>query len=169
MLRVIDPFIHEVSRYIAQPETEEIVHLGREDRHGDTCSETDDDGVRHELNDRTQMRYTHHNEQNTRHDGSDHQTAQTVLLDDAVDDDDERTRRTAYLHLAAAEDRDQQTGDDRRHQAFRRTYTRRYTESDGEGDRYNTYDDTCQRILTELRTVILTKCLEQLRRKDFFD
>ena len=48
------------------------------------------------------MRQTHHNQQDTRHDRCDRETGKTELLDDAVDDDDERTRRTAYLHFAAA-------------------------------------------------------------------
>ena len=50
MLGIEDPFVHEVSRHVAQPQTEEIVHLGREYRHGNTSCEADDDGVGYELN-----------------------------------------------------------------------------------------------------------------------
>ena len=102
MLNVECPFVNEVGWYVLQPQTEEIVHLRREDGYGDTGGETYDNGVGHELDDGTHACQTHHDEQYARHDGCYHQPRQTILLNDAVDDDDKRTRRTAYLHLAAA-------------------------------------------------------------------
>ena len=106
MLRIEDPFIYEISRNIAQPQTKEIIHLGTENGQGYTGSETYNDGVGNELNDRTETRQAHGYQQDTRHDGSDHQPGESVLLNDTVYDDDERTRRTAYLHFAAAENGD---------------------------------------------------------------
>ena len=131
MLEIIDPFINEVRRHIAQTQTEEIVHLGRENGQRDTCRKAHDNRVGNELDHRSQMRYTHQYQQDTRHHGSDHQTAQTELLDDTIDNNDECTGRTAYLHFTSSENGNQQTGDDRRYQTFRRTNTRRDTKRDG--------------------------------------
>ena len=39
-----------------------------------------------------------------------------MLLDDAIDDDDERTRRAADLNPAPAQQRNQQAGDNRSNQ-----------------------------------------------------
>ena len=102
MPAVVYPFINEVRRHVRQPQTEEIVHLRTEDRQRDTCRKTYYHRVRHELNHRSQMRHAHHNQQYTRHDGSYRQPRQTVLLNNAVDNNNERTGRSAYLHLAAA-------------------------------------------------------------------
>ena len=102
MPAVVDPFINEVRRHIRQPQTEEIIHLGAEDRQRYTCRKTHNHRVRHELNDRSQMRHTHHNQQYTRHDGGYCQPRQTVFLNNAVDNHDERSGRSANLHFAAA-------------------------------------------------------------------
>ena len=53
MLRVVDPFIDEVSRYVRQTQTEEIIHLRREDRYCDTRRETYDNRVGNELDHRS--------------------------------------------------------------------------------------------------------------------
>ena len=102
MPAVVDPFVNEVRRHIRQPQTEEIIHLRTEDRQRYTCRKTHNHRVRHELNDRSQMRHTHHNQQYTRHDGRYRQPRQTVFLNDPVYNHDERTGRAANLHLAAA-------------------------------------------------------------------
>ena len=102
MLRIEDPLVDEISRHVRQAQTEEIVHLRAEDRQRDTCREANNNRVWHELDHRSQLRQTHRDQQDSRHHRRDHQTAQTVLLDDAVDDHDERTRRATDLHLTTA-------------------------------------------------------------------
>ena len=62
MPAVVDPFVDKVRRHIRQAQTEEIIHLGTEDRQRDTRREAYYHRVRHELNHRSQMRYAHQNQ-----------------------------------------------------------------------------------------------------------
>ena len=160
MMEIEDPFVDEVRRHIGQSETEEIIHLGREDRDCNTGSETDDNGVGHELNHRPETRKTHEDKQYTRHHGSDHQTGQTVLLDDTVDDNDEGACGTTDLHLTSTEHGDDQTGYDGCDQTFRRAYSGGYTEGDSEGYGNDADNDSGQGILTELCTRVVAQCMK---------
>ncbi len=114
------------------------------------------------------MRQSHQDEQYTRHDGGYCQSGQTVLLDNAVDDDNECPRGTSYLHFAAAEDGYQQSGYDSRHKTLCRSHARGYTEGDSQGDGYNAHDDTRQGILSELTPAVVAQRMQQFRRKNLF-
>ena len=131
VLEITNPFMYEVSRHILDAQAEQIVHLRGEDRQRDTARETHDHRVRDELDDATQVEETHENQQDTRHDRGDSQTTQAILLDDAIDDHDERTRRSTDLHLRSAEKRDQETRDNRSEQTLCRTHARSDSECDG--------------------------------------
>ena len=54
-----------------------------------------------------------HDEEDAGHERRDDEPVEAVLLDDAVDDDDERAGRAADLDARAAERGDEEAGDDR--------------------------------------------------------
>ena len=110
----------------------------------------------------------HEHEQYACHDRGDHQSCQSVLLDYAVDDHDERACRSAYLHFAAAEHGYEQSGNDSRNESFRRTNARGYAESDSQRNSYYAYNDTCQCILSELRPAIVAQGMKQFRSENVF-
>ena len=62
------------------------------------------------------MENAQEDEEDASHEGGNGESLHAVLLDDAIDDDDEGTGRTADLHLTAPEYRDHQSchnsGDD---------------------------------------------------------
>jgi hypothetical protein len=66
---------------------------------------------------------------------------EAVLLDDPVDDDDERAGRAADLHPAAAEQGDQKSGDRRRDEPAIRRDPRRNRKGKGERNRDDPDDE----------------------------
>ena len=50
------------------------------------------------------MEHAHQDEEGSGHERSDHEAVHSILLDDAIDNDDEGAGRTADLHLAAAKE-----------------------------------------------------------------
>ena len=105
MFEVEQPFADEVARHRLVPElqSEDIRHLCGEDGDGDAAREAHDDGVGDELDDRPQPEDAQHDEDDARHQCGGDEARLAILLDDAVDNDDERARRSAYLHLAATQ------------------------------------------------------------------
>ncbi len=93
-----DPLLEEVRRHLAHPEPEQILHLAREDDDGDAARESDHDRMRDELDDGAELHGPEDDEEYAGHDRGDEQPIDSELLDDAVDDDDERARRAADLH-----------------------------------------------------------------------
>ena len=167
MLGIAHPLVDEVRRRVGDTQAEEVVHLRREDGYRDTRREADNHRIRHELDDISQLEYAHDNQQDTRHDSGYQQSCQPMLLDNAVDNHDKRTRRAPYLHLAAAECRDDETRDNRRYQALRRTHARRDTEGDCQRDSHNTDNDSCHCVLQETLLVVAFHARKQLRSKHF--
>ena len=155
MVGVIDPFVDEVRRYVGQTETEEIVHLGGENRDGYTRCESDNNRIGDELDDRAEVEQTHNNEDDTCHNRGDSQSGKTILLDDAVDDDNKSAGGTAYLHFAAAKKRDDESGDDGRDKSFSGADSGRDTEGDGKRDSYDTDDDAGESVLGKLRACVV--------------
>ena len=66
------------------------------------------------------MEYAQQNQEHTGHDGSHEQARFAVLLDDAIDNDDERTGRSSNLYLAPTHQGDDETGYDSRNDTFLR-------------------------------------------------
>ena len=102
------------------------------------------------------MQHAHQDEESAGHERRYHESVHAVLLDDAVHDDDEGAGGTADLHLAAAEERDEETGHDGREDAGFRRSARRDAESDGQRQGYDTYDNTCKQVLDKRFAVIPT-------------
>ena len=101
-------------------------------------------------------------EHHAAHQRRDHQAVDAVLLDDAVDDHDERAGRPADLHPRAAERRDQEAGDDGRVEAAIRRDPARDGERDGERQRHDADDDARGHIGGELRAVVRLQCRDEL-------
>ena len=133
MTEVHQPFAYEVARYLftTKLKAEYIGHLCGEDSDGDTARKAHDDGIGDELDDRSQLEYTQQHQDDTCHQCGYDEACFTILLDDAVDDDDERTCRSANLYLAAAQQGDDETRDDGGYNTFLGRYTRRNAESNG--------------------------------------
>ena len=108
------PLAHEVARHLLAPEVkpQDVRHLRGEDGDRYAAGEAHHDGVGNELDDRPQPEHSQQHEDDARHERGRQQSGLAVLLDDAVHDDDERPRGPAYLHPAAAEQRDDEARDD---------------------------------------------------------
>ena len=92
------------------------------------------------------MEYAEQYEDQSCHDGGDCQSFQSVILNDAVHDDDECTGRSADLYAVTAEERYDETSDDRRDQTFFGRYSGCYTECDGKRQGYDTDNDTRHQV-----------------------
>ena len=92
---------------------EEVLPLAGPDDHRDAGGETDDHRVGNELDDRTQPRRAEQREDHAGEHRRDLQAGHAVLGGDARENDDERAGGSGDLNAAAAEDRYQQSRDDR--------------------------------------------------------
>ena len=171
VLGIANPFAHEVARRLQgnaddfargahgrlrQPE--DVADLRREDGQGDTCREADNDGVGNELDDDAQAESAQRDEYQASQNRGDEQALQAILrvVHDAIDDDDEGTRRAANLHLCAAEQRDEEACHDGRNDALLGRHAAGNAEGDGKGQGHNAHDDARHEVLQErLAAVIL--------------
>ena len=168
VLEITNPFINEVRRHILDAETEHIVHLSRENRECDTTGKANNHWIWHEFNDISQFENSNQNQDDSRHDCGNHQASQTMLLDYAVNYHDESACRTANLHLATAKKRDDESRDDSRHEAFRRTDARSDTKGDSQRQRHNTHNKSCHCICRKLRFIVVLQAAKEFRRKNHF-
>ena len=122
----------EIARHLGDVQAQEILHLRQPDQHRDAIGEADDDRHGDEAHQRAQLEQPHQKKQHARERGGNDQVAHAVALDDAVDDDDERARRPANLHPAAAEQRDQKARNDGREQPRLRLEPRRNRKRHGQ-------------------------------------
>ena len=140
-------------------EAEHVAQLCGENRHGDARREADDDGIRDELDDRAEAEHAHQHEQHAGQQRGHRETRDAILRarHDAVNDDDERARRPAYLHTAAAEQRDDEAGHDGRDDALLGRHAAGDAEGDGKRQRHDTHDDAGQHILPQLLAAVVLK------------
>ncbi len=122
VLEINYPFSYKVSRNLlaSERQSEDIGNLRGEDGDGDTACETYDDGIRDKLDDGSQLEHSQQDKQYACHQCGDNQPRFTILLDDAINDDDERTGRSSNLHLASSHQGDDETGYDSRNDTFLR-------------------------------------------------
>ena len=106
-------------------EPEEVLDLREQDQHRDAVGEADDDRHGDEADEAAHARDAHGEQQNTGCDRADDEVGDAVLRDDTVHDHDVRAGRPADLHARAAEQRDQETSDDRGEDAGLRRDARR--------------------------------------------
>ena len=102
ILKITNPFVDEVGRHLLNTEAEQIIHLCRENRQGDTAGKTNNHWVWHKFDDVSQFKHTYQNQDYSSHNCGYHQTAKSMLLDNSVNNNDKRSSRTADLHLAAS-------------------------------------------------------------------
>ena len=122
MSEINHPFSYKVSRNFLSSERqpENVGNLRGEDGDGNTACKTYDDGIGDKLNDSSQLKNSQQNKQYACHQCGDNKPRFTVLLDDAIDNDDERTGRSSNLYLASTHQRDDETGYDSRNDTFLR-------------------------------------------------
>src|SRR5690606_42110239 len=109
-------------------------------------------GLRVDLDGARQLDQTQDDQDRAGHDRRDDQPVQPVRLDDPVDDHYERTGRAADLDARAAQERDQEPGDDRREEPALGTYAARDRERDRERERHDPDDRAGREIRDELLT-----------------
>ena len=146
-------------------QTEEVFDLGGEDGDGDTAGESYHNRVGDIFDDGAEMEQTEEHQEGTRHEGGNGQSLDAVLLDDAVDDDDKRTGRSAYLHLAATEYRDDETGHDGCDDTLFGSHSRCDTEGDGQRQGHDTHNDSRHHIGGEILLVVVPQGVEDLGSK----
>ncbi len=156
------PLAEEVSGDLIYRQSEDVLDLSREYRHCNTRSESHDDGIRYEADDRPETQKSHQQQHQACHERRDRKPVDTMLSDDTVDDDDECSGRASDLHFATTEERDDEATDDGCDQTFRRRYTTGYTEGDGQRQGDDTDDDACSEILEECLLVVVLQILEKL-------
>lgn len=136
------------------PDTKEVLDLTREYDHRDPAGESGGDGTRDELDCGSQLGDPHANEDDTSHERRHGESIDPVLLDDAVDDHDERTRWTSYLDARAAKSGDDEPRDDRGPETSVRRNAAGNGECYGERERNDPNDHPSRQIAKELITVV---------------
>ena len=102
----------EIGRHAGHLQTQKVLDLRQRNQHRDAVGKADHHGNGNEADQRAELEQAHQKQHDARHRGGDDQVGQAVALHDAVDDDDEGAGRPADLHRTAAEQRDQEAGDD---------------------------------------------------------
>ena len=105
ILEIADPLRNEAGRNLKiQRQTEEVLHLSREDGKCNTAGEAHDNRIRDEFKDDAHLAHTHHHKENTCHDCGDDQTLHSILADDSCNDHDECSGRTSDEEVGSAEE-----------------------------------------------------------------
>src|ERR1051326_8127646 len=113
MPAVLGESLEDLGREWARLEPEGGVDLLASDQNRDTGGEANRHRMGNELDGRPETSHAQYHEDHAGHDCCDRQAIDAVLLDDAVDDDDERARRPADLHTRTTERGDEESSDDR--------------------------------------------------------
>ena len=149
------PLLGEVRRYRRHSQTQQVLDLGGKDGYGDTARKSHDDRIGYILDDCTQAQHTEEYQEHACHECSYGESLYAVLLYDAVDDDNESTCRSAYLHAASAEDRYHEASHDGGDDALLGRYARSDTKGDGQRQGYDAHDDAGHEVLHKFTTVIV--------------
>ncbi len=157
------PLREEVRGHRAHLQAEQVLDLRREDDDRDPAREAGDDRVRDELDRAAEPGEAEDDQHAAREDRDDRQAVEAVPRDDAVDDDDEGARRPADLDAAAAEQRDQEPGDDGGDEALFRGHAGGDREGDRERDRHDPDDDAGLEVREELGARVPAQDREGLR------
>ena len=158
----------EFGRLLRELETEQVLDLAHQNDRGDAGRESDRHRIRDELDVAAEPQKADRHQDQPRDQRRQHQPVIAVALHDRGDEHDEGARRAADLHAAAAEQRHDETADDRRVEAALRT------DAGGNRDRHRQRqrDDrdrqAGERIRAQVRQpVALAKDRDELRREQF--
>ena len=160
MTEVDRPFGKEIGGHVGNGHPEEVFDLGGENGEGNTTGEAYDNGVGDETDDGAELECSHEDEEDACHDGGDGKPFDTELLDDAVDDDNESPCGTADLHGAAAEERDEEAGNDGSYQSFFGADAGSDAECNGERQGDNAHDDACHEVGEEFFFIVIFQGME---------
>ena len=168
MLKVEHPLRQEVARHFPlNRQSEEVLDLCGENGDGNTARKAHHDGVRDELDDGAELARTEQNEEHAGHHRGNHQPRQSELgvTHNAVDNDDEGARRSANLHPASAQGRDDETADDGRQNALRRRHARGDAKGYGKRKGHNAHYQAGHEVGHQLLFVVVPDFTEQARGK----
>ena len=107
----------KVAWHLGNGQAQRVFELRQRNQHGNAVGEADDDGHRHKAHHVAQAQRPQQHQQHPGAGGGHQQPAYTVLLHDAIHDDDEGPGRPGNLHAGATQQRHQQPADDGRPQA----------------------------------------------------
>ena len=133
------------------------------DGDSNTAGETYHNGVGNIFDDGAQTQHAQQDEEDTRHERGNSQSLHAILLDDAVDDNDEGSRWAANLYLRAPEERNHQSCYDGSNDAFLGTHTTGDTESDCQRKCYDAHNETGHEVGHECLLIVILECREQFR------
>ncbi len=128
-------------------QAEEILPLTDENDDADARGETDDYRVRDVFNDRAQAGETERDEDHARHQRGDLQTRNPVLRRDDGQYGDECAGRARNLHPRSAEERSEDSGDDRGIQTLLGARAAGDCEGHGQGQRHDADDDARDHVV----------------------
>ena len=163
MAEIEHPLPGEIARDGLTPEIEpqKVGDLRGEDRHGNTAREAHDDRIGDEFDDRAQPAESHDQQQHAAHECGDEQPGLAVLLDDAVDNDDEGARRASDLYAAAAQQRNDESGDDGGDDALFGRDARGDAEGDGQRQGDDADNDAGHQVAQEIRAGVTLQRVEE--------
>ena len=151
MPEIYSPFANEICReFLVDGKPEEIRHLCREYRHGDTGRKPYYDRIGDKLNDRPQTEYSHHDEYHAGHERRYRQSGESVEGDNVIDDYDEGSRRTADLDGIAPQSRYEKSADDSRNKSDRRIDAAGNSECYGKRKSYDAHYNPGDQICLKL-------------------
>ena len=155
VLEVGYPLLDEVGRHRVHAHAQQVLDLCGENGDGNTAGEPHHDGIGYVLDDGAQPEHAQQDEEHARHERGNGKPLHAILLDDAIDDDDESTRRTAYLNLRPTEGGNHESGNDGRDDALFGRHARGNAERNGQRKRHDADDDTGHEVGHERRFVVM--------------
>ena len=123
-------------------QSKQVFDLSRKDGYGNTTGKADYNRIGDEFDNRSQTEYAKQNENDTCHNCGNEQSAFAILLDNAINNNNKGTSRTANLYPASSENRDGQTGNNSSDNSFLRSDSRSDAECNGQWQSYDTNNDT---------------------------
>jgi hypothetical protein len=111
--------------------------------------------MRNELHHTAESRDSHYDENDSRHECRDNQSVDAEFLDNAVDDDDERARRSANLNPGAAQGADEKAGNNGRPKTATGSDAARNRECNCERERDYADNYAGNRIIEKLFTIVV--------------
>lgn len=134
---------------------EKVLQLADGQRDGDARSEPGRDSEGHEADKGAQLEQAHEDEQNARDDGGGDEAFYAIGGHDAGNDGGEGRRGAGYLHAAAAEERDEEPGNNGGVEALLRRHPRGDAQRDGKRQRHHRHHDARHDVLGNLLLQLL--------------
>ena len=159
------PFFNEVAGYVLHRQAQQVLNLSGKNRQRNTARETDDNGIRDVLDDCSQVQHAKHDEEHTSHQRGNGQPLEAVLLDNTINNNNERARRTTNLHLGATKDGYKESSNDGGDNTLLGRHARSDTECNSQRQCDNTYNDSGQQVGGELLLRVVLERREKLRLK----